>query len=223
MMFKRSLLALAAIAAFLSPAAAADLPVKAPTFFAPAVCSLMNCSGWYVGGAVSGNGTNADVLGSGLSQSIFAAGAIVDGHAGYQVWNGNLLFGVEAGVGNQFSNGPVSAFGSKTLIGYEGIKLGGSLAGLFSVAPTTTTTVPGQAPGALPVFSSIANNFMSAYVWLGMIQRGGYNQGTTGVGTEYVLAQNWNLDARYTYAPAFNSLPPMQQLTLGLNYHFSLR
>lgn len=226
-MFGRTVLLAAAIAAaLLSPARAADVaPVtKAIPFVQPATCTLTSCSGWYVGGGLSGNGSSGDVTASGFNVNVFASGAVVDAHVGYQVWNGTALFAGEAGFGNQFSNGPISgSFGTSTLMGYEGIKLGGSLAGILGTAPSTGTTTPGQAAGSLSVFSSLASNMMSPYVWLGAVQRGGYNQGTVGAGVEYVAAQNWNLDARYVYAPALDKLAAMQQLTLGLNYHFTLK
>lgn len=195
------------------------LPVKASTF-TPTSCSPTSCSGLYVGLGITGNGTNADILGSGLSQSVFAAGAMVDGHVGYQLWNGTYLFAVEAGLGNEFQSGPIQINGN-TLIGYEGIKLGGALSGILGQSTTTTgTTVSGQSAGALPVFSSLANAEIAPYAWLGMIQRNGYNQGTYGAGIEYALAQNWNLDVRYEYAPALGTLAALQQVKLGLNFHF---
>lgn len=223
-MFKRALLAFAAAAALLSPAIAADvLPVKAP-LFAPVGCTISQCSGAYAGFGLTGNGAQTDVTAGGINSNIFAAGAMLDVHGGYQVWNGTWLFAVEAGIGNQFTNGPISGqLGSQTLVGYEGVKLGGTLSGLLGAAQTAGTTTPGQAAGALSVFSSLENQMISPYVWLGAIQRNGFSQGTTGVGMEYVVAQNWNLDARYVYAPALGNLQALQQITVGLNYHFSIK
>jgi opacity protein-like surface antigen len=223
-MFKR--LAVAAVTALLSTSAfAADvLPVKATPFISPASCTLTNCSGWYFGGGLSGNGSSGDVSVAGIPINVFAGGTILDAHAGYQVWNGSALFAVEAGIGNQFSNGPISGqFGTSTLMGYEGVKLGGSLSGLLGTASSASSTVPGQASGSLSVFSSLENQMISPYVWLGAVQRGGFNQGTVGAGVEYVVAKSWNLDARYVYAPALGNLAAMQQITLGLNYHFTLK
>lgn len=206
--------ALGLAAALVSAAPAADMPVKAPPVY-----TMPYGSGFYVGTGLTGNGANGSIIAGGLSQGVFAGGAIVDVHGGYQVWNGSYLFAVEVGVGNQFSNGPISFPGTQSFIAYEGIKLGGALSGIFAPGGTTST-VPGQAAGAAPVFASLANRLISPYVWLGAIQRGGYNQGTVGAGVEYVLAQNWNLDARYTYAPAIDKLGEMQMLTVGLNWHF---
>lgn len=226
MSLKRIVLALALAALAYVPAAvlAADLTVKATPFLAPAPCNLAKCSGWYVGGGLSGNGSSGQVTSGGLPVDVFASGTILDAHAGYQIWNGSALFAVEAGIGNQFSNGPISGqFGATTFMSYEGIKLGGTLAGLVGGSSTTDTTTPGQASGPLSVFSSLENQMISPYVWLGAVQRGGYNQGTIGAGVEYVAAKNWNLDVRYVYAPALNELSAMNQLTLGLNYHFSVK
>jgi hypothetical protein len=198
--------------------AAISAAIKAPALTA-ANCTIANCSGFYAGAGLTGNGTNADILGNGINQSVFAAGGILDAHAGYQMWNGTYLFGFEVGLGNEFSNGPISNFGSKTLVGYEEVKLGGALSNLINT--TTGTTASGQAPGPLTVPSSFANVFMAPYVSFGAMQRGGYNEWVTGAGMEFVLAKNWNMDVGYRYAPATGSIGSLNMVTIGLNYYFS--
>lgn len=221
----RYLVALIAFLMLLSPARAADnLPTKAAALVSPASCTLANCSGWYAGLGLTGNGVQTGITAAGITDDIFSAGAQLDAHIGYQMWNGTYLFAVEAGVGNQFTNGPISGqLNSQTITGYEGIKLGGTLSGLLGTAPTPATTVAGQTSGTLPVFTALSSDLLSPYIWLGGIQRNGFSQGTTGVGMEYVLGSAWNLDARYVYAPALGNLAALQQITLGLNYHFNLK
>jgi hypothetical protein len=113
---------------------AADLPaaIKGPVkaaAAAPPACTPAFCSGWYFGLGLTGNGTSADMGGNGVNQSVFATGGILDIHGGYQLWNGSYLFAAEAGLGNQFQNGPINQFGSKSLVGYELVKFGGDLSG----------------------------------------------------------------------------------------------
>lgn len=210
-----------AIALLCGPALAADLsfPIKAAAVAANP-CTVTSCSGWYVGVGLTGNGTNADIVGNGVNQSVFAAGGILDVHGGYQMWNGTYLFGAEVGIGNQFSNGPIGDFGSKSLIGYEIVKFGGSLTQLFN---TTATTTAGQAPAGVTVPSALANAYIAPYVAMGAIQRAGINQWATGAGAEFVLAQSWNLDLRYMYAPALNDIASMNLVTIGVNYHFGAK
>ena len=208
-------------AVFVGNARAADVaapvfPIKAQQAFQPADCTPASCSGWYAGVGLTGNGTNADIIGNGLNQSVFAAGGILDLHGGYQMWNGTYLFAVEAAVGNQFSNGPVNQFGAKTLVGYEIVKFGGALSGLFN----QTSPAPGQAPASFSVPAAINQAMISPYFAMGAIQRAGINAWATGAGAEFALAQGWNLDTRYMFAPAQQGLNALNMITIGLNYHF---
>jgi hypothetical protein len=58
---------------------------------------------------------------------------------------------------------------------------------------------------------------------LGAVQRKGISEWVTGAGSEFVLAQNWNLDIRYLYAPTQSGLDAMNLVTIGANYHFSAK
>jgi hypothetical protein len=205
---------------------AADLPaaIKGPVkaaAAAPPACAPASCSGWYFGLGLTGNGTSADISGNGVNQSVFAAGGILDIHGGYQLWSGSYLFAAEAGLGNQFQNGPLNQFGSKSLVGYELVKFGGDLSGL--VNQQNSATPPGQASGSLNVPQSLASQFIALYIALGAVQRKGLSEWVTGAGSEFVLARNWNLDIRYLYAPAQSGLDAMNLVTIGANYHFSAK
>src|SRR5947209_18566166 len=119
------------------PAIAADLPVatKAPAYVP--TCTVANCTGFYIGGHIEGEGSNADIIGSGINGSIFAGGAGLGIHAGYQLWNGQFFAAGE--VGGTYDTG------GKTVIGdiadvkpysfdYLG-KFGIGLNGIFNSGP----------------------------------------------------------------------------------------
>src|SRR5215467_13864788 len=96
----KKLLLATVFAAIAVPAMAADLPVRRGLATDPTVpvpCGAMACSGIYVGGHVEGEGSNADILGSGINGSIFANGAGLGLHAGYQLWNGSFFAAGEIG------------------------------------------------------------------------------------------------------------------------------
>jgi opacity protein-like surface antigen len=200
------------------------LPLKAPVYVS-APCTPQQCSGWYAGVGLSGSGTNADILGSGINNSIFAAGGVLDVHGGYQFFNGQYFAAAEVGVGNAFQpNQLISSIGARTLTGYEVVKLGMGLGGLF-VQPSGTPTA-GQAPTAITIPSTIANAMLSPYFITGAMQRNGISQWINGAGTEFLLASHWNLDIRYVYGSPIsstnplNGAPPLNLVTVGLNYHF---
>ena len=203
--------------------------IASPSYKAPAYvstpCTLTSCSGWYAGMGLSGSGTNANIIGNGIQGSVFSAGGDIDIHGGYQLWNGTYFAAGEVGIGNSFQpNQLVSSLGAKTLTGYEVVKLGGTLGGLFS--QPTGTPVAGQAPAAINIPASSASILMSPYFVTGAMQRYGVSQWITGAGAEFLLASHWNLDLRYVYgAPVTSttptgSLPPLNLVTVGLNYHF---
>lgn len=216
--FSRLSLTIASLAMLFSPTArAADLAVKAPQgFFASTPCTIQACSGWYAGFGLTGNGTNADIVGNGINGSVFAEGGQIDLHGGYQMWNGQWFGAVEAGAGYRYTNGGVPDAGTK-FVGYEIVKLGYGLQGLIN--PSTASTTPGQAP-PINVPAAIANALISPYLAFGGIQTRGVSVWANGAGAEFILASHYNLDLRYMYAPSQEGLPPVQQVTLGVNYHF---
>jgi hypothetical protein len=203
-----------------SPTRAADLapvPVKAQPipYISQSPCTISSCSGFYVGAGLTGNGTNADIVGNGINGSVFAEGGAIDVHAGYQLWNGQFFAALEGGVGYQYTNGGVAVSGSN-VTGYEIVKLGYGLQGLIN----QSTTVPGQAASPITVPAALAGALMSPYIAMGGIQTRGTSVWASGAGAEFLLASHYNLDIRYMYAASQQGLPPVQQVTLGVNYHF---
>src|SRR5579862_9291627 len=95
--FLAALIAASGLAGASAPALSTDMPAKAQAAAPIPTCTITQCSGWYLGGHVEGLGSNADILGSGIQSSIFAGGAGLGGHAGYQLWNGNFFAAAEIG------------------------------------------------------------------------------------------------------------------------------
>ncbi|WP_439398747.1 hypothetical protein ACRQ5Q_15245 [Bradyrhizobium sp. PMVTL-01] len=182
-------------------------PTKAPAYVS--TCTVNNCTGWYAGIGLTGNGTNANIVGSGLNESVFAAGAQVDLHGGFQFWNGSYFAAVEAGIGYQFTNGGAIQLNGNQLAGYEIIKFGGSLSGLLNTS---------SSPIAIP--TALSSALISPYFAIGAIQHNGVSQFATGAGAGFLLATNWDLDVRYMYAPAIGNATAQNLVTIGLDRHF---
>src|SRR5262249_29833108 len=87
-----SLCVLMALLALADRALAADMPAKAAAAQpAQPSCTPQVCSGFYIGGNLIGVGSNIDVLGSGINNSVFAGGAMLGANLGYQFWNGRMF------------------------------------------------------------------------------------------------------------------------------------
>ena len=149
---KRSLLALAALAALSTHAFAADvpLPVKSPL---KAVCVAGACSGWYVGFGILGDGSNVDVVANGVNGSVFSTGGVLKVQGGYQFWSGSWFAALDASVGYEYTtnvsaNLPVTA-GSQgsRVVGTELVKLWYN----FFPSGVASFTSPSQSPVALTV------------------------------------------------------------------------
>jgi opacity protein-like surface antigen len=208
-------------------AAAADLPIKRglaadPT--APVPCSITACSGFYIGGHVEGEGSNADILGSGINGSIFANGAGLGLHAGYQLWNGNFFAAGEFGG--------TYDVGSRTVIGdianvspwsFEYLaKLGVGLNGLFNSSPTPTQ-------GPINVIQALNGAMLSPYAIVGGKTRNFGSGFVTGAGVEYTLGGHWAANVEYLHVNYNDQTAPVgvnvsigteNVVRAGLNYKF---
>jgi opacity protein-like surface antigen len=192
-------------------AQAADLSIprlKAPAYVAP-ICTAgtpmtptmaavaPSCSGFYGGFSVQGLGSNLDILGSGINNSVFAGGAIVGGVAGWQFWNGQFFFAGEADLGlNVQTNGLNSAAGFKNWDGGIFVKAGVGLANVIGIG------APGSVGAGTPsqgINLAIipGTSLMSPYVVIGDSFKQGDQGFTAGAGVEFILAQGWNLDVYY--------------------------
>jgi hypothetical protein len=196
----RILKILAALAALVGsvPAMAADqnlpkaVPLKAA--YVP-ICTVAQCTGFYIGGHVEGEGSNADIIGSGINGSIFAGGAGLGVHGGYQLWNGNFFAAGEVGgtydVGGNSFVGTVAAV-KPWSVEYLG-KFGIGLNGIFN----SGTVAPSQGPVA--IFQNLNAAMISPYGIVGGRTR---NFGTglvSGAGVCYTLGAGWGACAEYLH------------------------
>lgn len=188
-------LALALLATVFSvPAFAADLPVKAKSFLPTITCTLASCSGWYVGVDLSGIGSNADIIGQGLSNSVFAGGGMIGASGGYQFWNGTYFAAFEVGCSYDASTIATLA-ASQRYFCNQTVKLGGALSNILSLSQPT----PSQGGQAVGVPSSLANALLAPYVLVGAAERSWGTGWDTGAGAQFVIASGWNLKLEYHY------------------------
>jgi opacity protein-like surface antigen len=179
-----------------APAGAADLAVKAVgaapvSTFVP--CATAQCTGFYVGGTVGGIGSNADILGSGINGSIFAGGAELGLHVGYQIWNGSFFAAAE--VGGDIDVGGTTVIGSvanvKPYSATYVAKLGYGLNNLFGSGPPATTQPT--------IFQTLASSLISPYFEVGGKTRNFGTGFVSGAGVEYVIGPHWNAYAEYQH------------------------
>jgi hypothetical protein len=194
---KKILLATVAVLA-ITPALAADLPpmsTKAPAM-AVAPCTVMACSGFYLGGDITAAGTDLAVLSNGLNTVITSTGASFGLIGGYQYWNGNLFAAVEV-FANYAQNPPqFEGMGVQShLLTGELVKVGGNLGGLFGANQAGTTPTQGPISINIPGWTMI-----SPFVVAGDVQRGHLNGVATGIGTEFIVSPGWNALVQYLHA-----------------------
>jgi len=207
------------LAFLLLPAPAmAQLVAKSPITGPTNPCTPTSCTGAYVGGFLAGNGTNADIIGSGLSGSVFAGGGIPGMVAGYQFANGSYFLAAEAGIGWQINVGSTinGVNTSETgYMAYEGIKVGGQLAGILGTQ--ASTTIP----------TVLTARLISPYVIVGAVERPFANGWMTGAGATFDLTPTLFLDIGYKYinygATTAGALQFSSEnlVTVGLDYKFN--
>lgn len=212
--------------AFTIEVRAGDLlpPVKAP--IAASVgngspCTPTSCTGFYVGGAIGGNGSNLDIVGSGINGSVFAGGVVPDAHVGYIYKQGSWLFGAETGVG-YFMNSGVNVNGAGVnnngLFSYQVARAGGDLGGLFG----------SQQPISIP--PQLAASLLSAYGQLGIAEKqfaGFYASGmVSGAGAFFDIGAHAFINIDYKHislnspSSAFVTAKSLDIVTAGFNYKF---
>jgi hypothetical protein len=216
-------LLLAACATFVSlTAQAADLSTKAPVAAPIAYCTPQNCSGLYGGFGFVGTGTNLDIIGGGLNQSIFAAGGTIKVQGGYQLWSGNWFAAIDLSLGGEFTttNNSTAVImpserSSSRLYGSELVRLGYN----FFPSSQSATVAPSQSPVPLLV---PANLFAAStpYVQCGGLQRRGRSSGACGAGFETVIAAGWTSNIGYLNSPSQNGLPADNLVMIEINKHF---
>lgn len=185
---------------------AADAPLakKAKTqspLATTATCSTNQCTIWFGGLGLFGAGSNADILGQGLDNSIFANGGMVAADVGAQFWNNGMFLGAENIAGWAFGTGSNVGTASANVTGgidVFWVEAGGSLGDLFG-------------SGATPVSldNALTSDLISLYFGTGPGVAFGGNSSlgtasfwTSGAGARYLIP-NGNypmlLDFKYVY------------------------
>jgi len=218
---KRNLIStIALLMALCGAARAADsLPPFTKALASPTLCAPQNCSGWYAGFGILGDGSNADVIGNGINGSVFSTGGAIKIQGGYQLWNGAWFAAFDGSVGYQFTTnstaGVVANATGNRFIGTELIKLGYN----FFTSPQTAPVVPSQSPIPLIVPANLLAS-STPYMTFGGMQRRGISEWVNGVGVQTVIAAGWSTDAKYLYAPAQQGVPATSVVMFELNKHF---
>jgi hypothetical protein len=219
-MRKTLLAAIAASVAFLAvaPAFAGDINAPAAAFTkavtaAPTNClTSASCSGLYVDFGVMGEGNDVNVLANGAG-SAFSDGLGVFAGGGYQVWQGQLLAGIEASLGYEFANGGNTP-GNGKFLGQEAVHLGYN----FFPSSATSTTTPGQSPiGLIAPANLLAAS--TPYLIMGGIQRHGISEATIGAGIQTVIAAGWSTEIEYMNAPSQQGQPDDQVFMIKVLKH----
>jgi opacity protein-like surface antigen len=193
--------------AIISPSFAADNLPTLPGLITKAAsdpCTVgtaatpLSCSGGYIGGGIGGEGSNANIIGSGINGSVFAGGMTPTLDFGYQYAKSNWFFAGEFDAAYAVgSNSTVNGSGNNIngIRLTEMIKVGGNLSGLLGV----------QTPITIP--ASLQQAILAPYVHVGQTQwqlAGGWANGTTsGAGITFDIGPKWFGDLRYTYT-SFN-------------------
>lgn len=222
MSFKRSLIlsAFGLLAATAALASDLSLPVKAIPFTSATLCTPSSCSGWYAGFGILGDGSNADIVGSGINGSVFSSGGAIKVQGGYQLWNGAYFAAIEGGAGYEFTTNasagvPVVEKGGSKFIGTELVKLGYNF---FPQAGAAVTT-PSQSPVPMTTAASLLAASTPYFVFGGM-QRRGVSEWVNGAGVQMIVAAGWSTDVKYLYAPAQQNVPATSVVMFELNKHF---
>jgi hypothetical protein len=184
------------------------VPLKAA--YVP-ICTVAQCTGFYIGGHVEGTGSNADIIGSGINGSIFAGGAGLGAHAGYQLWNGNFFAAGE--VGGTYDVGGQTFIGNLANVKPYSVeylaKFGYGLNGFFNAGAAT----PSQGPVA--IFQNLSAAMISPYGIVGGRTR---NFGTglvSGAGVEYTLGGGWNAYAEYLHVNYNQTVAGLAPVSIG--------
>ena len=164
-----------------SAAQAADLPLKAK----PVACSLTQCNVWFIGAGIYGAGSNIDIIGGGLSNSVFANGGLVMADIGGQMWYNNMFLGAENMAG--------WAFGSPASVGGVSTTMQGGVDVFWMEAGGSLGTLFGSGANPVQINNALASDLISLYVGTGPAQPFGNSSlgtksfWTTGAGARYLI------------------------------------
>ncbi|HEY5608453.1 MAG: outer membrane beta-barrel protein [Xanthobacteraceae bacterium] len=227
---------------FGGPALAADIPIKAPAYKAPAAVAAANWTGCFLGGNVGGGWSRhsfTDPITTPVIdlQSHTASGVVGGGQIGCDYQSGPWVFGVQGMLDaaslrgtHIFATGAAQFNLLLTAPGFPlGVILPGSSEGLTTRIPwlATATARLGyavQPPVLLYVRGGAAwvrdkhtlEVSTTGIVGEANVTRTGW---TVGAGVDYLLARNWSMFAEYDYLDfgterlTFTSVPPFPPVT----------
>jgi hypothetical protein len=208
---KKCLIALGLLALSI-PAMAADQAVKAIHRVAvastPPLCTTNQCSVIFAGPTIMGMGSNVDIIGQGISNSIFADGGMAGVSVGGQYWYQGIFLGLENMAGY--------AFGAPASVNGTGVNLTGGLDVLWFEAGGSLGDLFGSGATPVSINNALASDLISLYfgtgpgVPLGNSSLGTQSFWTSGAGARYLLptaATSWPimLDIKYIYGNNQNS------------------
>lgn len=174
----RKLLMFCALLCSTAIAQAADLkfPVKARSLtLPPTVCTTNQCNVYFVDIGIYGAAANANIIGGGLNNSIFANGEMVAAGVGGQFWTNGVFLGVEDMLGYSFGPGAnvgpttASISGAMNILWLEA---GGSLGDFFGSGATP-----------VPINNALLSDLISPYFGTGPATVFGSSGGTLGAST----------------------------------------
>jgi opacity protein-like surface antigen len=209
-MLKRSLITAALLASSAIAAQAADLPTKAPTissyFNANACQSAGNCSGFY---GTFGLGMDA-ALGSVLTGGVNNGNSLNVG-AGYQLWQGQVIAGLEGTVGYQFG----TAGDTGTLVSTQFVKLG------YNFFPSTATATPAGSQN--PFLNLVPANLLAnstPSIIAGGCYGHGVEKGCVGIEVDTVIAATWSAAFQLYNAPSVKGQSDENVFRIMVQKHF---
>lgn len=186
------------------PVAAADLAVKPQALATPVDfgnCAQTMCTGPYIAFFIGGEGSNADIIGSGINGSIFNNGVGFGPGVGYQFWNGNFFFageidGTYYAGSNSGLNTVINAVGGNPknynwAVDVVG-KLGYGLNGLFN-------SPPAAANGPISPIQALNGAMVSPFFEVGGRMRDGLSGILAGAGIEYTLGGHSAVTVEYRH------------------------
>jgi outer membrane immunogenic protein len=240
--FHCAALAAVAVIGFASVASAADMPVKAPAYKAPAAVPVPTWTGFYVGGHVGGAfGTSDwnDYTNGVTDANVKPSGFIGGGQIGYNYQINRLVLGIEADgswsslsdtMSGCFQNNPPQSCMTKadwfaTLTGRVGFTWDRAL--FYAKGGAAWGHFKYENPCPAPCYSATTD-------WFASETRSGW---TVGGGIEYMLNNMWYVKLEYDYLDFGTSSPffvgndgnnnflenitnRVQMVKVGANYRF---
>jgi hypothetical protein len=210
---KKGLAILTALVLGNTIASAADLPIKVPSYLPASSClSAGNCSGAYGTFGVSGDADLGGVLTGGANN-----GLGLNVGAGYQLWQNQIIAGIEVTGGYQFG----TAGNSGTLTSTQFVKLG------YNFFPSTTGTAvaptAAPAPGQNPFVGLVPANLLAAstpsFIFGGCYGHG-IEKGCMGAEIDTVIAAGWSTAFQYYNAPSIKGQADENVFRIMVQRHF---